>query len=74
MEMIVEYRFDEFFDEQKKIGILFNAFMYHIGIKKDNNYAGDEVSRNPPAKSWQRAKYLSNNYQHTLQADKIHAV
>ena len=58
----------------KKIGILYDAFMYRISINKDNNYADSEVSRALSAKSWQRAKCLSSNYQHPLRADKIHAV
>lgn len=52
MELIVEQRLDELFDEKAKSDILSDAFMYRISIKKDNKYAGDEVSRTLSVELW----------------------
>ena len=51
MDLIVELRFDELFDEQARFDILSNAFMHRISIKRNKKYAGDKVGKTSPVDS-----------------------
>ena len=68
-EHIINDNITALYEEQSIFGMLSDEFFEGFDLCLDRNNFGSIVSRTSECKSWQRAKYLSTNYQ--LRLEKV---